>query len=111
MRKIDINKLSNIRCERCSYYKLEERINNRASVGFCLKKNKNVKYYNKCNQFCWNKKYLIYSTDLSDKKSEKIVCKRCGRPLTDLDSIARGFGKSCYYHRLYALKKRLRRLF
>ena len=41
----------------------------------------------------------------------KCVCKRCGRPLTDTNSIARGFGKSCYEQRLKAVQKRLKRLF
>ena len=113
MRKVNISKKSNIRCEHCSYYLVTEKLPRRGSVGKCTRKNKSVKYYNKCNKFLWSSKHTSYSTDFKDELNinDKILCKRCGRVLTDTDSIARGFGKLCYEHRLKALEKKYKRLF
>lgn len=111
MRKVNINKKINIRCERCCFYSNIKKLNNRGSIGRCFKKDKLVKYYNKCSDFIWDSKYITYSTDNLINSESKVFCKRCGRELTDSDSIARGFGELCYKHRLNALKKRYNRLF
>lgn len=112
MRRLNVNKKSNIKCEHCSYYRILKKLPNRGSIGNCLKNSKTVNYYNKCNKFLWNSKYLSYFTDINTSDTDsKILCKRCGRVLTDSDSIARGFGNLCYKHRLKALEKFHKRLF
>ncbi len=125
MRKsVNVNKRTNIKCEHCAYYELEERLPGRGSIGNCKfnDKSKRVKYYQRCKHFNWSANYLISNVmnkkynvvdDNQSNLSEpvKYACKRCGRPLTDSDSIARGFGKSCYEQRLRAMQKRLKRLF
>lgn len=113
MRKLNVSNKSNVRCERCLYYTPTERLKNRGSTGHCSRNNEQVKYYNKCDKFLWKSKYTSCASDVkkATNMDSKILCKRCGKVLTDADSISRGFGKQCYEHRLKALEKRHRRFF
>lgn len=122
MRKIvNVSKRTNIKCEHCAHYKQVNKYEGRGSDGLCSYngKNKKVKYYQRCKHFDWSATYLTHNLPKFVKQPKindtdepvKYLCKRCGRPLTDETSIARGFGKSCYEQRLSAIQKRLKRLF
>jgi hypothetical protein len=60
----------------------------------------------------WNAKYLSINneTDIYDATGN-ILCRRCGKPLTDSISVARKFGETCYHKRLHQLKRLSKRLF
>ena len=117
MKSVNVNKDTNVKCEHCAFYKITSKLDSRGSEGICTFNNSNklVKYYRRCKHFKWSPKYLSYNLNIKLNSNSddvaKCVCKRCGRPLTDTNSIARGFGKSCYEQRLKAVQKRLKRLF
>ena len=119
--QVNVSKRTNIKCEHCAHYNLTNKFDGRGSEGLCTfnNKNKKVKYYQRCKHFDWSASYLMHNLPKRvnpnktkhDTEQIKYLCKRCGRPLTDQASIARGFGKSCYEQRLSAIQKRLKRLF
>lgn len=120
-KQVNVSKRTNIKCEHCAHYNLTNKFDGRGSEGLCTfnNKNKKVKYYQRCKHFDWSASYLMHNLPKCvnpnkpkhDTEQIKYLCKRCGRPLTDQASIARGFGKSCYEQRLSAIQKRLKRLF
>ena len=118
MKSVNVTKRSNIKCEHCAYYNKTDNLEGRGSQGLCVvnSKPRKVKYYQRCKKFTWSSNYLNVKTVADvlnvkrkskhkhdfevDESKIEYVCKRCGRPLTDEASIARGFGKSCYEQRL-----------
>ena len=111
MRKLDISKKSNVRCEHCKYYEMYDKSKSKSSssLGKCKLKDKEYKYWHSCHRFIWKDKY-IGVRELKDSNGI-YLCRRCKRPLTDTDSIARGFGKECYDKHIREIIRQKRRLF
>lgn len=111
MRKLDLSKKSNMKCEHCKYYHKysKNKCKGANPLGYCELHKLEFKYWNSCNKFIWRDRYIGF-TDSTDKDSH-YLCRRCQRPLTDPDSIARGFGESCYNKHIKELIRRSRRLF
>ena len=111
MRKLDISKKSNIRCEHCKHYELydKSKSKNSSPMGYCNIKNREFKYWQSCNRFIWKDKYI--GINLDKNYNGIYLCRRCRRPLTDTDSIARGFGKECYDRYIKEIIRQKRRLF
>ena len=111
MRKLDISKKSNTRCEHCKHYNMYDKSKSKHSspLGLCILKNKEYKYWHRCSKFIWKDKY-IGLRELNNIDGINI-CRRCKRPLTDTDSIARGFGKECYDRHIKEIMRQKRRLF
>lgn len=99
-------------CAHCAYYQVDTAVRSKTSNNICLLHNCKKRYYQTCSGFIWNAKYLSIDGehDCFDK-SGNILCRRCGKPLTDSESIARKFGEVCYNRRLHQLQKRAKRLF
>ena len=111
MRKLDLSKKSNIRCEHCKYYNMYDKSKSKHSntLGLCYLHNNEYKYWHSCKKFIWKDKY-IGLIELKNKNGV-CLCRRCKRPLTDADSIARGFGKDCYDRHIAEIIRQKRRLF
>lgn len=112
MRKLDLSKKSNKHCEHCKYYNQYDKSKSKGSnnFGLCSFYNDEFKYWHSCKNFIWHDKYLGELV-IKYNKTNTNLCFRCHRPLTDPDSVARGFGSSCYNKYLHELIKRNKRLF
>lgn len=111
-RTVNLNKSKNMCCEHCAYFVWDKSKRGKDSHTFCLKNEYEVKYYNKCPCFEWSPTYLSINKETTRfNEKGQILCRRCGRPLTDDDSRARQFGHTCYLHRLNSLRQKVARLF
>lgn len=102
---------SNRRCEHCAYLKYvgSKRLNNKDNE--CLKHKEHTDYWKRCPDFMWDRKYMLMNTEKPVRDRDTPICQRCNRPLTDNDSIARGFGLLCYNKRLKKIMEQYKRLF
>ena len=101
-----------MKCERCAFYKIEKSARSRNSNNTCGLINAPKRYYQTCSKFIWNAKYLSINSEKDNYDSNgHVLCRRCGKPLTDDASIARKFGETCYNKRLRQLRLRAKRLF
>lgn len=116
MRKLDLSKKSNVKCEHCKHYTKysKQKVKGSNPLGHCDLYNKDFKYWHSCSRFIWRDRYLgIADTniDINANINGKYLCRRCHRPLTDPDSIARGFGENCYNKFIREIIRRNKRLF
>lgn len=111
LRKLDLSNPINRRCERCKFFTRYSKSKSKLAnpYGFCSRTSKQMKYWNVCSKFVWKDIYLGIRAELN--VNSKYVCRRCGRPLTDKDSIIRGFGKECYEKHVRELIRQSKRLF
>lgn len=99
-------------CAHCAYYVVDSSVRSKSSKNICNLHNCRKHYYQTCPNFIWNAKYLSINNEKDTYDSQgHLLCRRCGKPLTDSESIARKFGEVCYNRRLYQLQKRAKRLF
>ena len=111
-RTVNLSKASNRICEHCAYYRIDTSSRSRTSNNLCAFYNIRKRYYQKCNNFIWAAKYLSINNEKDQyDKDGNLLCRRCGKPLTESDSIVRKFGLVCYNKRLHYLLKRSKRLF
>lgn len=112
MRKLDISKSSNKKCEHCKHYTRYSKSKAKKAnpLGYCDLKNTELKYWKSCPKFIWRDEYIGLKS-VNNNTNGVYTCRRCKRPLTDSDSIARGFGLSCYEKHLRDIIKRSKRLF
>ena len=111
-RSLNLNKKSNMHCAHCAHYSVETSIRDKLSNNVCTLNNSKKRYYQTCPHFIWSPKYLSINGEKDQYDSDgNILCRRCGKPLTDSISVARKFGETCYLKRLHSLKRRNKRLF
>ena len=99
-------------CAHCAYYDIEMSIRSSQSNNICKVTGCRKRYYQTCKRFMWDAKYISINNERDEYDAEgHVLCRRCCKPLTDIDSIARKFGETCYIKRLHWSKKRSKRLF
>ena len=99
-------------CAHCAYYNVETSVRSKTSNNICQLSGAKKRYYQTCPKFIWDAKYISINDEQDQYDSAgNILCRRCGKPLTDTDSVARKFGETCYIKRLNQLKRRAKRLF
>ena len=102
---------NNMICKNCDNFKYYTNKHSKISdpIGYCTKKDTQPNSSYTCKDFVYAKEIICVSPEIDD--GGKYICHRCGRPLTSEDSIAKGFGDTCYKKYLKELNKLSRRLF
>lgn len=102
---------SNMICKNCNYfscyYNKQSKIEN--PIGYCSKND--IQPHSNEKHKCFVYADRIICSKSSANSDGKFLCHRCGRPLTNEDSIAKGFGDTCYKLYLKELHKLSSRLF
>ena len=69
MRKVGTTKKSNIKCEHCKHYTLEDNFTYPFSVyygGFCSIDNSSKNYWNRCKCFEWAERIMEQKNEIKD---------------------------------------------